>query len=222
MDEGDPELLHKAQGIINDIDWVADGSALVFSSFDERSRLWEISVRGGTPKLLPVGEEAIFISIARTGNRLAYCNEWVAPNDIWRVGGPTSSEAEPALKLVSSASYDHNASYSPDGTRIALVSWRSGGSAIWVCESDGSNCTRVSDSPARHPRWSPDGEKIAFDSQRDDNTDVFVVDVDGKFARRLTHDDDSQSKSELVPGRTVDLFLVESKRRRISHMEDSF
>ena len=151
MDEGDPELLHKAQGIINDVDWMADGSALVFSSFDERSRLWEISVRGGTPKLLPVGEEAIFISIARTGNRLAYCNEWVAPNDIWRVGGPTSTEPEAASKLISSASYDHNASYSPDGTRIALVSWRSGESAIWVCESDGSNCTRVTDAPASGP-----------------------------------------------------------------------
>ena len=171
--------------------------------------------------LLPVGEEAIFISIARTGNRLAYCNEWVSPNDIWRVDGPTSTKPEAASKLISSASYDHQATYSPNGSHIAFVSRRSGGSAIWVCESNGSDCTRVSDSPALHPRWSPDGEKIAFDSQRDSNTDVFVVNVDGKFTRRLTPDESVEHKSNLVNGRTIDLFLLESKRWQISHMEDS-
>jgi Tol biopolymer transport system component len=43
MDGGEPEVLHEIEGMISDVDWVADGSALVFSSFDERSRLREIS-----------------------------------------------------------------------------------------------------------------------------------------------------------------------------------
>ena len=115
--------------------FVADGSALVFNSSDVRSRLWEISAKGRTPKLLTVGEGAIFISVARTVSRLAYCNEWLTPNDIWRVGGPTSKDPEARSKLISSASYDYQATYSPDGSRIAFVSWRSGESAIWVCES---------------------------------------------------------------------------------------
>ncbi len=153
-------MLHEVQGLIEDIDWVADGSALVFNSSDVRSRLWEISAKGRTPKLLTVGEGAIFISVARTVNRLAYCNEWLTPNDIWRVGGPTSKDSEARSKLISSASYDYQATYSPDGSRIAFVSWRSGESAIWVCESNGSGARRYPTRPHCDPGGHPTEKRL--------------------------------------------------------------
>jgi dipeptidyl aminopeptidase/acylaminoacyl peptidase len=62
-------------------------------------------------------------------------------------------------------------SWSPDGTRIAFVSDRSGrafddsrNTDVWTIPAEGGELTRISDHEEsdREPRWSPDGKTIAF------------------------------------------------------------
>ena len=82
--------------------------------------------------------------------------------------------------------HDMEPDWSPDGTKIAFVSNRSGGTQIHIMNADGKNQIRLTDGPRkkREPDWSPDGGKIAFTVQ-----DVFlhidVMDADGNNRMRL-------------------------------------
>jgi Tol biopolymer transport system component len=95
---------------------------------------------------------------------------------------------------------DSEPAWSPDGNKIAFTrSYYVGDdyrSDIYVMNADGSNQTKLTDSPINNwgPSWSPDGTKIAFVSDRDDNTgtevngnDVFVMNADGTGQTNLTN-----------------------------------
>jgi Tol biopolymer transport system component len=83
---------------------------------------------------------------------------------------------------------DSGPQFSPDGSKIAFESTRSGHYEVWICRSDGSGLVQLThfDSVSGTPRWSPDGRQIVFDSLNAGNVDVFVVDSHGGPPRRLT------------------------------------
>ncbi|HVW83461.1 MAG TPA: S9 family peptidase [Bryobacteraceae bacterium] len=69
---------------------------------------------------------------------------------------------------------DTDPQWSPDGTRIAFVSDRSGkeyddshNKDVWVISAEGGPLTKISDHAYddNQPRWSPDGKRIAFAGQ---------------------------------------------------------
>jgi WD40 repeat protein len=61
---------------------------------------------------------------------------------------------------------DRDPSWSPDGTRIAFSSNRSGTQRIWIINADGTNPVFVTENnpsgQERQPVWSPDGTYLAF------------------------------------------------------------
>lgn len=79
--------------------------------------------------------------------------------------------------------------WSPDGRKIAFVSYRDGNMEIYVMNADGSGVTRLTNHPGSdaHPAWSPDGRKIAFQSDRDGNSEIYVMNADGSGVTRLTY-----------------------------------
>lgn len=75
------------------------------------------------------------------------------------------------------------ATFSPDGTKVAVSSSSAGNSDIWVMNVNGSdpvNLTAGSTEGEYSPDFSPDGSRITFISGRDDSYgDLFTMAADG-------------------------------------------
>jgi Tol biopolymer transport system component len=130
------------------------------------------------------------LAVSRQGGRLAYADGQGSVN-IWRVEleGRSRKPRGVPLKLMATTRWDIHPAYSPDGSRIAFRSTRSGSDAIWLCKSDGSNPVQlisIKGSDIMGPRWSPNGQSIAFTAFPQHNEDIFRINTNGGAPRRLT------------------------------------
>jgi eukaryotic-like serine/threonine-protein kinase len=186
---GEPRRLTFDNQRISCLTWTPDGREIIFSSNSGGGNsLWRIPASGGTPERLAAGgENGQSPALSRQGNRLAY-GQSIGDLDIWRIELPNPAGKEPT-KFISSTRAEFHQQFSPDGKRIAFQSNRSGTHEIWVCDSEGLNCTQLTffgGPPAGSPRWSPDSQRIAFDCILAGNKDIYVVSVEGGTPRRLT------------------------------------
>lgn len=89
-------------------------------------------------------------------------------------------EKGPTRNLThSSGAHDKWASWSPDGSKIAFISDRSGEEELYVVAQDGSaapeQLTRDGKTMRYAPAWAPDGKRIAF-SDKDGKVYVYTFD----------------------------------------------
>jgi Tol biopolymer transport system component len=152
--------------------------------------LWRAGIDGRqAPQRLEIaGLHASSPSASPTGSRMVF-SRLLQDNDIWRYRA--SNGMEPFI--VSSLS-EHSPQFSPDGTRIAFESSRSGeAEEIWVTQSDGSKPIQMTNRLGRFqgtPRWSPDGRWIAFDSLgQNGHWDIYVMEATGGAPRKITFED---------------------------------
>lgn len=187
---GPEQQVTKDRAAIRGLDFTPDGGSLVFSSSrGGTQRLWRAGLPHGAPEPFAApGLNAMHPSIALAGRRLVY-TEWQSNTNIWRVDLTDKSAAAP---LISSTRQQDSPRYSPDGTRIAFVSDRSGNPEIWTADANGQNVQRLTrfDGPlVGSPRWSPDGRWITFDSRALGRSNVYLVSSDGASSRRITDAD---------------------------------
>jgi Tol biopolymer transport system component len=90
--------------------------------------------------------------------------------------------------MVKNAAVEDDPDWSPDGSKLAFISDRTGDVEVFVMDADGSNVDQLTDSAGEdwHPDWSPDGSQILFTSKRNGTWDVFVMDADGSNVSQLT------------------------------------
>ena len=113
-------------------------------------------------------------------------------------GASTPQGKQPPVKVISSTQYDSSPQYSPDGSRVAFRSNRTGSNEIWVSDSSGRipvQLTRYGGPLTGTPRWSPDGMNIAFDTRPEGQADIYVVSSIGGVPRRMT----SSEYEDVVP-----------------------
>src|ERR1700722_7631793 len=165
--------------------WTVDGRKIFFAIF---GWLWKVSRRGGEPEKLQVGQDGFQPSIR--GNRLVYVH-LKFNNNIWRRDLHSSVPASPPDRFISSTRMESGPQFSPDGSKVAFESTRSGAYEVWLCRNDGSSLmqlTHFSPSVTGTPRWSPDGHQIVFDSRPAGNSDIFVIGAQGGPPRKLTNE----------------------------------
>ena len=187
---GQPRQLTFDRRYVSGVAWTADSSSLVFSS-DRGGKfsLWRILVNGGEPERLPVGgEDAFSPAISRQGNHLAYAQR-SAKWSIVRVGLKATNPKEAFTRLLSSTQQDSFAHFSPDSTRIAFQSVRSGTQEILLSSIDGTNLVKLTsfEGPLTgSPAWSPDGRQLAFDSRPKGHSHIYVTKVEGGVPHAIT------------------------------------
>jgi len=172
---------------VDGIAWTADDNELLLGG----SRLRRVSATGAgnLANVQSVVGAATFPALV--GGELAYVEATVNAN-IWKIDlrTPTHAAGEP-VKLISSTRQQAAASFSPDGSRIAFQSDRSGAWEIWVCNRNGSDpvqLTHFGGPLAGTPRWSPDGKYLAFDAVATGMSQIYKISADGGEPRRLTDD----------------------------------
>jgi dipeptidyl aminopeptidase/acylaminoacyl peptidase len=109
--------------------------------------------------------------------------------NIWRIPGPNAADKTSApSRFIASTEMDLEPQFSPDGTKIAFTSSRSGANEIWTCDTEGRNPMQLTSFGPYlgSPRWSPDSRWIAFDALKAGDADIYVISADGGPPRRLT------------------------------------
>ncbi len=200
---GEPRRITFDAQHVRGLSFSGDGRDIIFSSEREngaRRALWRIPVSGGTPSRLPFGtDNADAPAVALAGNHLAYVQS-TDSTKIWAYDIPDSGEpAKPARIAIGSRQLQAAPQFSPDGTRVAFASSRTGSWEIWVSAPDGSSAVQLTsfgDRQTGSPHWSPNGKQIAFDSRPDKHSEIYVVDSEGGKPRRITN---SGANDAVVP-----------------------
>ena len=180
--------------------WSPDGMKIAFSS--ERLGNQEIYVMDADGKnLVQLTRHRAYDatpSWSPDGRKIAFTSD----RDHLFVVGPgqigeleiyvMNADGENVVRITETGGWNHEPSWSPDGTKIAFVSEpnRGGNPEIYVMNANGKNPVRLTRNPGwdADPSWSPDGTKIAFESRRNETMDIYTIEPDGRNLVRLTKD----------------------------------
>jgi Tol biopolymer transport system component len=157
---------------------------------DGSGLLYVPSSGGPSTRLISAPDDNVYPAVSPDGSKVIYAR-FVDNVNIWR---GELSEGEPAKPqmLIRSSRKQSDPQFSPDGSRVAFSSDRSGSSEIWVCcDADGGNpgiLTSFRAAAAGSPRWSPDGGRIAFDARPSGAAEIFLIGAQGGTVQNLTND----------------------------------
>ena len=92
--------------------------------------------------------------------------------------------------------------WSPDGTRVAYVSFETSRPAIYVQTLSTGRKEQITNFKGLNgaPAWSPDGQKLAMVLSKDDNPEIYTVDLATKAFTRITN----QFAIDTEPSWTID------------------
>ena len=199
MQGGEPRRLSNWNASITGLSWTPDGREIVYSVAEGvAGRLWRIRADGvrlgrGSP-IADIPAAAVNPSISRPmpghPSRLAF--QTITRDIDIRMMDLEARLVEGTIvskPFSNSTRIEGPARFSPDGSRIAFSSFRSGSPEIWVAGRDGGGLQQITSLGAPElvvGGWSPDGTRIAFDAALDGNSDVYIVGADGGHLRRLT------------------------------------
>ena len=186
-------LLTESGRVVGAPRWSYDGRSVIYAaSRNGHPMLWRSPVDGSdaATQISEAGPVAWDPAISRRGYRLAY-ERPVRSVGIWQMDLSKEGDKRPQVLIASTSDSDQGpgAQFSPDGTKLAFMSDRSGTMEIWVSNRDGSNAFQLSAvGNAGTPRWSPDGQAIVFDAATPNGVTIFKISLQGGAPENLLPD----------------------------------
>jgi TolB protein len=151
------------------------------------------------------GEEKIVYTSYQDGNAEIYLLE---------------GSSQKPIRLTNNSAADESPSLSPDGKKVAFVSWRQGGSAIYVLSLETMKLNQLTPADNRvlygHPDWSPDGKQIVYSF----GGDIYKMDADGQNAARVTNTGTNHDPVWSPDGKRI-AFVSEIDSRGDIHVMDA-
>jgi Tol biopolymer transport system component/DNA-binding winged helix-turn-helix (wHTH) protein len=185
---GSPRRVTHDDAPIGGVAFTPDSRHIVFNSGREGlSNLYSVATRGGTPQLLlATGELLVAPTVSRARTRIAFSHSRPDGN-VWKYAISRGNGASEPVKIIASSRQQTNVSFSPDGSRIAFNSDRTGFWEVFVSDANGANVVQLTSMKnASSPSWSPDGGQIAFDNHRGKNGQIFTISSDGGVPQAIT------------------------------------
>lgn len=180
--------------------WFPDGQAIGFVGMDNGvAGVYSMRADGtGKKRLTPAGQKIGAFRIAPTGAQIVLVgSDQAGSAQLFLMdakGGNTkqvTTSVSPKQWPGSPRDGNNSPVWSPDGAKIAYVSWANGTPDIFIMDANGKNDKRLTNGPVRdeNPQWSRDGKYIYFSSNRDQSvsTEVYRMTPDGKGQTPLTH-----------------------------------
>ncbi len=179
VDGGEPERLTFDGREVRGAAFTTDGKLVVSSARSGALGLWSLPLGEGRPvRLVFAGGTPRAPEVGSRGE-LLFEERW-RDSDIEALGlGAPDASPEP---VPVSTHEDREPALSPDSSRIAFVSSRSGTPEIWVSDASGGNARRLTSFGGPQvgaPSWSPDGRSIVFDARPAGHADLFLISIDG-------------------------------------------
>lgn len=190
-------------------DWMPDGGAIVYTSYDDRELpgLYVTSRGNSRPgpiltQVLP-GFSKYRGVFSPDGRKLAFVSSLDGTAELFSV----DRSGKRLSRLTDNRSIDIAPTWSPDGSHVAFVSDRSGMPQIYVMDDAGGAVRRLTynGSYNTHPAWSPDGRWIAYETRVDGGRfDIWLIDPQGDVNVPLvTHPRSDESAAWAPDGRKI-------------------
>ena len=154
-------------------------------------------------------------SLGRHWTRLSKTIAVAPPIDLGLFEDATASgwslDRQWVTNLTQNSALDAATWWSPDGTKIGLVTDRDGNGEVYLMNADGSNPVNLTNFGANDsfPSWSSDETKIVFQSDRDGNSEIYSMSADGTDLVRLTDHPANESQPRWSPDGSKILFQTD-------------
>ena len=178
---GVPEAVTTPANYVGRARLSASGQSLVYEARSGSSNIHRASfdaTRGvlGSSEPVTSGSRAFrFVDASPNGQFLVLGTGFLQQEDLFI----SAVDGSGVRQLTTDAFYDRWPQWSPDGSRVAFYSNRSGKYEFWTATPDGqfAQITDAKEYSLLYPRWSPDGSRMVF-------TDVTNRGVTGIFDPR--------------------------------------